>query len=412
LTAKIEKKTLSLIKHAGLLADSMGLSAYLVGGMVRDALLGIRPGKDIDLTVEGDGLGFAQTLADDLGASYKGFEKFRTARIFLKNGFRIDVASARSERYPEPGMLPVVELAAINHDLYRRDFTINAMAVRLNKKNYGELIDPFAGQADLKAGVLKVLHSKSFTDDPTRMLRFIRFKSRFGFKADERTQDLFESGLIKNVFDTVSGERLRDEMLLMLKETKAYEALKELRDCGALAILAPGLRLSAKLKVFFNRLKEEEKEIESDKINNIVIMLIGFLGFSGDRAVESFMKRFKICNEWKTAIIQAGKAKAAAKRLSQKLKPGQVYRLLKDTVKEAVYFLKLTLGKTAAVNIDGYLKAIKRVRVLVTGDDLIKLGIKPGKKLGAILGRLMEARLDGKVNGKREELEYVKRYLL
>jgi tRNA nucleotidyltransferase (CCA-adding enzyme) len=389
----------------------MGMKAYLVGGMVRDMILGLIPNRDIDITVEGDGLSFARSFADNEGASYKGFEKFRTARIFLKNGFRIDVASARSEKYPEPGMLPIVELAAINQDLYRRDFTINAMAVRLNRGSFGELLDPFNGQADIKFKILKVLHSNSFLDDPTRILRFIRFKSRFEFSADELTRGVFEAGLVNGVFNTVSGERLRDELLLMLKERRAYQALKELEKCGALAMLEPGIKVSVKLKPVLDKIFASVKEMAAAGIDPMAVRLSAFLVFSG-RAAASFLVKFKICNEWRTAVLQSGLAVKHIKKLSGKLLPGRVHGVLKGFGNEALYLLKISAGKTAAGNVERYMKILNKTRLSVTGHDLIKLGIKPGKKIGKILDALMEAKLNGMVHGKREELDYVRKILV
>lgn len=403
---------MSLIKKAGALADSMGLPAYLVGGMVRDALMGLYSKKDIDITVEGDGLAFARTLADDLGASYKGFEKFRTARIFLKGGQRIDVASARSEEYPEPGMLPIVELAAINQDLYRRDFTINAMGVRINRAQFGELLDPFNGQEDLKNRTLRVLYDRSFIDDPTRLLRFIRFQSRFGLKPEVNTMELFNADISAGVFEAVSGERIREELVLIMKEKNICEALRMLCESGASKALGHGIRCSTAINAAFLRADAMEEEIRARRVDPALIKMALFLSITPVKEAAEFIERYKFSNEWKEAVLQSRKAASLAGKLRKKLAPGQAHKLLKDFGPEALLFLKILLaGKAAADNVDNYIKAIDRVKVSTTGKDLIKMGIKPGGEMGRILDRLMEAKLDGKVTSKFDESQYVKNHM-
>lgn len=409
---KIDRKTLGLIKQAGGLADSLGINAYLVGGMVRDLFLGLVPNKDIDLTVEGDGLAFAKSLADNIGASYKGFEKFRTARIFLKNGFRIDVASARSEQYPEPGMLPIVELAAINQDLYRRDFTINAMAVRINKESFGELMDPFAGQADLEKGVLKVLHDRSFIDDPTRLMRFVRFKSRFCFTADAKTSALFTTAVTAGVFNTVSGERIREEILLILKEKNSCDAAAELAKCGILAELMPGLRFPKSAVAALCKIDSLEKNIRKYGADPVKMKLTEVLAASGDKSVQSFLDRFKFSTDWKTAVFGMRRASLRLKTLGRKLSPGKVHEQLEGARVDVLAYLELVKAETTARhNIRRYRLALKKTRLSITGTTLLEMGIKPGKICGTILRQLLIAKLNGLVKTRRAEIEFVEKHL-
>jgi len=412
LTTKTDKKTLGLIKQAGLLADSLGINAYLVGGMVRDVLLGLKPGRDIDLTVEGDGLAFARSFADNMDASYKGFEKFRTARIFLKDGFRIDVASARSEAYPEPGMLPIVELAAINQDLYRRDFTVNAMAVRINKDKFGELLDPFGGENDLKTGTLKVLHDRSFIDDPTRLLRFIRFRSRLGFKPDKNTMELFNADVSAGVFDAVSGERLREELVLILKEKNSCAAMLALSESGALAALAPGIRQGKAVAGAFHRIEAGEKFVINYGADPLKLKLAAVLAASGDKYTGEFLNKFKFANDWKIAVFGIRRACSRLKALGKKLLPGMVHEQLEGVRSDALAYLEIAMaGKTARENIRRYRTALKTVKLSITGKTLIEMGIKPGKICGAILKNTLVAKLDKKIKTRRQEIEFVEKFI-
>ncbi|GAI24807.1 unnamed protein product, partial [marine sediment metagenome] len=167
------------------------MRAYVVGGFVRDLLLGIE-NLDIDIVVEGKGIILAQKLGKELKGEVKKFPEFGTAAVMLPDGFKIDVATARSEFYEYPAALPRVEFASLKQDLYRRDFTINSMAVRLNKKGLGDLIDFYGGERDLKKKVVRVLYNLSFVEDPTRIFRAIRFEQRYGFQIDSQTRGFIE----------------------------------------------------------------------------------------------------------------------------------------------------------------------------------------------------------------------------
>ena len=194
-------KALSLI---GEVADEAGFPVYLVGGIVRDLFLRV-PNLDVDVVVEGDGITFAGMLLKKTGGRMKTHLKFGTAVVMLPGGLKIDIATARLEYYESPAALPTIELSSIKKDLYRRDFTINTLAVRLNKNRYGELIDFFSGLRDIKERTIRVLHSLSFVEDPTRVLRAIRFEQRFDFRLSKHTQSLVKSAVNMKLFDRLSG---------------------------------------------------------------------------------------------------------------------------------------------------------------------------------------------------------------
>ncbi|MBU3935843.1 hypothetical protein KJ909_04160 [Patescibacteria group bacterium] len=224
LKKKFPKKFFSIIKLIGEAADKAGVSAYIVGGPVRDALLKVK-NYDLDFAIEGDAIKFARDLNNQLKGDLKSHRTFGTATVSYED-MRVDIATARRETYKKPAAYPDVEPAAIKEDLFRRDFTINAMAVSVNKKNFGELVDFYGGHKDLKKKLIRVMHDKSFTDDPTRIFRAVRFSARFGFKIDPRTRKLIKEAILKGLLGEVNRGRVRKEVGLLLKEKKPLKCLQ------------------------------------------------------------------------------------------------------------------------------------------------------------------------------------------
>jgi len=238
-----------LIAAAREIADQLGASVYLVGGMVRDMLLE-RANEDVDLVVEGDGIAFAEALAEALDGRAHPHLPFLTAVITLPDGLRIDVASARTEFYRTPAALPEVATSLIRQDLYRRDFTINSLAVVLSGERYGELVDFFGGRMDIQRKEIRVLHSLSFIDDPTRALRAVRYSRRLGFTIAPDTRNLISTALEEGVFESLSGQRLRRELEILLAEPHPTPALALIADLGLLPAICPELRWSEEARSY------------------------------------------------------------------------------------------------------------------------------------------------------------------
>jgi tRNA nucleotidyltransferase (CCA-adding enzyme) len=217
LMGRLPRKNVGLLRQLGRFADEKGIMLYLVGGVVRDLLLN-RKNWDLDLTVEGDGPAFARLVADRYGASLVSFERFATARLIFSDGRKIDIATTRRESYAQPAALPDVRSASLDEDLYRRDFTINAMAIQLNAARFGQLHDPYDGRRDLKLKTLRVLYAESFIDDPKRILRAIRFAERFGFHLESGTSRLLQQAAATNMVARLSGPRLANEIFLLMNE--------------------------------------------------------------------------------------------------------------------------------------------------------------------------------------------------
>ena len=228
---------------------------YLVGGTVRDILLG-EPNFDVDIAVEGDAIALARAVADALGGRVRAHTKFGTAVVVFGDDQRIDVVTARTEFYDAPAALPSVEHATIREDLFRRDFTINAMAVSLKGDDFGRLVDPFHGRRDLEAKTIRVLHNLSFIDDPTRIFRAIRYESRYGFRMDEHTQRLARGTIEMGLVGDLSSARLRDELIALLEEGDAGASILRLAELGRGQAIHPHLAADEEAVSLLERLRE------------------------------------------------------------------------------------------------------------------------------------------------------------
>ena len=218
------KGPMKIIDIVGKLADELKTHVYIVGGPVRDKLLG-RKDYDLDFVVEGDGINFAEALNKTLKGKLTAYRAFGTATINF-NKKRIDVVTARKEHYKYPAAYPTVKPGSIKDDLYRRDFTINAMAIAVNKDGFGRLVDFYNGRKDLKKKVIRVLHDKSFMDDPTRIFRAVRFSARFGFKIEPHTKKLMKEAVRDGLLGEVNAGRIRKEIELFLKEKNPRKCLE------------------------------------------------------------------------------------------------------------------------------------------------------------------------------------------
>jgi tRNA nucleotidyltransferase (CCA-adding enzyme) len=229
LLSRLNPKLLDLVRSVGILAEAQGVSAYLVGGPVRDLMLK-RPNIDLDITVEKNGIRLADSFAAvNQGAKVTRYPAFKTATVTLPDGQLVDFATCRQETYVRGGAFPAIKPSGIKEDLLRRDFTINAMAIAINPDTWGKLIDPFKGKDDLSSKRLRVMHDKSFLDDPTRILRAARFKARLGLEMEAKTLKLLKSAIKIKVLDTIRPQRYVKDFNKILKEPKSLDAIKYLK---------------------------------------------------------------------------------------------------------------------------------------------------------------------------------------
>ena len=414
LRSRLPHRLVTMLEEAGQLADRGEVPLFVVGGCVRDLFLGIE-NLDLDLVVEGDGIAFARKLGEVLHARVKIHERFGTAILLLRDGFRLDVATARTEYYEYPTALPTVEQSSIKKDLYRRDFTINALAVRLNGKGFGDVIDFYGGQRDLNDKVIRVLHGLSFVEDPTRVFRAIRFETRFGFRLGKDTAALIAGAVKMNLFRRLSGHRLLEELKLLLSERKPKQAIKRLAELHLLKFIHPKLSWSDRLDRLLAALEEAVHWYRllylDRKMEVWLVYMMGFLELLPERAVKDVFKRFPFSEQ------EAGRLKMARvgchnviRRLASQrpIKPAEVYHLLSGLSDETLLLLMAkSKGETVKRQVSAFLTTYQHVKPIMTGTDLKTMGLKPGPKFKEILDRLLDVRLNGEIKTESEERDLV-----
>jgi tRNA nucleotidyltransferase (CCA-adding enzyme) len=323
LAGQLEKQlppgSLDLIRTAGTLAAELRFGLYLVGGAVRDILLG-RDSFDLDLVVEGDAPELAASLAGRINAALLVHRRFGTARL-RRDEMVVDLATARSETYSHPGALPAVSPGSIADDLQRRDFTINAMAANLGPGHFGVLVDPFSGEADLSRGLIRILHERSFIDDATRMLRAIRYEQRFGFRLEDSTGLLLRRDF--SMLDTISGDRIRHELELILKEDRPENALQRAQALGLLQMVHPSLEADGWLSDKY----EMARSVSPPSTTLSLALLTYRLG--GDE-IEDLIARLRIPGRAAAVIRDTCRLKADLPSLEDPgLPPSSIHRLLR-----------------------------------------------------------------------------------
>lgn len=418
LLERLPKDIVSLLQLAGQTGQELGVEVYAVGGFVRDMLLGI-PNDDIDLVVEGDGIVFAQNLGHKLAARVRSHLKFRTAVLILPSGQKIDVATARLEYYEYPAALPIVELSSLKMDLYRRDFSINTLAIHLCPPHFGRLVDFFGGQQDLKDGVIRVLHSLSFVEDPTRIIRAIRFEQRFQFKIGSQTERLIKNAVRLNIFQKLSGARIRHEMRLLAEDSAPLDALIRMRDLGLLQEIHPLLHFPQTKEAL---LEEIEKVITWYKLlfreeapDIWIVYFLGLVSGFDTHQVQALTSRLKFPPK-RTELVEStrrqlryvamqltqwGKNEGALADLYDILSPLSLEGLLYTMAKQR----KLEQKKA----ISHYLTHLQDVGILVTGSDIKEMGLEPGPQFANILRAVKRAVLNAEVRTREEQLKYAKR---
>lgn len=398
--------------RAGEVADERGEGAYLVGGSVRDLLRG-EENLDIDIVVEGDGIDFARCLGKEMGAKVVVHKRFGTAQV-IKGDFKLDVATARTEYYESPAALPTVELSSIKRDLYRRDFTINTLAVKLNKKDFGLLIDFFGGQRDLKDKAIRVLHNLSFIEDPTRAFRAIRFSERFGFKITRHTDNLIKHAIRMNIFEKLAGTRLYDEMILIFDETDPVRTMKRLGDYDLLKVIHPSLGFTHELEALLQSVHDTITWFEllflNEPYDRGMIYIMALLSRLDAEARQVALDRLSVLQPQRRKIV---KGLSDAQEIAKKIRPGdpvEVYYLLVNcSLEVALFSMALLHDSEKKKAVSHYLVHSRNVKPLLKGKDLKALGIPEGPLYSEIFRRIHDEKLVGKLEDKEEELKFVKK---
>jgi len=387
-----------LIAAAREVADQLGASVYLVGGMVRDMLLE-RANEDVDLVVEGDGIAFAEALAEALDGRAHPHLPFLTAVITLPDGLRIDVASARTEFYRTPAALPEVATSLIRQDLYRRDFTINSLAVVLSGERYGELVDFFGGRMDIQRKEIRVLHSLSFIDDPTRALRAVRYSRRLGFTIAPDTRNLISTALEEGVFESLSGQRLRRELEILLAEPHPTPALALIADLGLLPAICPELRWSEEARSY---LMEVEGQLAWYQLEELGvppepwILFLGGLALSaGSEAMLELAERLQLGGSTRGLFLALPAAVDEIKAVANSgLSLSQQAQVLEQHPAEALLLAMSDLPLQSRRSLANAAVAAVRVQLPVSGQNLLDGGVSPGPHIGRALRLTRDALID------------------
>jgi tRNA nucleotidyltransferase (CCA-adding enzyme) len=403
LSALIAKNTppemLDFLRTAGKTAEAEGRRLFVVGGVVRDLLMG-RPNLDFDLVVEGNAISLAQKLAETYQGRTIAHTRFTTAKLRWGR-WVVDIASTRSESYTRPGALPSVVLHPdIRQDLCRRDFTINAMAVSLAPSDFGQLTDIFHGQEDLSAGLIRILHERSFQDDATRLWRAVRYEQRLGFKIERDTLALLRRDL--KYLDTISADRLRNELELCLVEEKPEQALERASYLGLLARISPQWQVA---KTAVKNLVRARTRLQPYTPPSELYLAILFYNLNAEALAEIY-RRLNFSKSVARILQESYELHGSLDRLRQpSLSKGEIYLFLKDYSQNALLANLLCSDESEVSNrIELYLSDLKNVRTLIKGQELIKAGLASGPQVGKLLEKLKAARLDGQVDSKTAEL--------
>ena len=417
---RLPPRVQSILREFGRVGDELNCPVYAVGGFVRDLLLR-NHNLDVDIVVEGDGIRFAEYFAKEHPCKIRINRRFGTAALRLAGNLKVDIATARLEYYDSPAALPTVELSSVKRDLYRRDFTINTLAIKLNMEQFGELIDFFGAQRDIKEKVLRVLHNLSFVEDPTRVFRAIRFEQRFDFQLGRQTQNLIKNAVEMRFLDRLSGRRIFTELVLILNEEDPIPILRRMRDLDLLK--------SIHIRIPWE--KETENLLET--IKNVIswydllflegecerwqVYFYGLMDSLAEGEVLDVCQRLSLSEKNRKKII-SGRREAEetlremARRLDSKrrIRRSEMYQLLEPLSTEVKLFMMAKTTKKGTKQwISLFFTTLRGLKPLLKGRDLIRLGVQPGPIMKEILTDLLRARLDRRVKTREDEVNYVKR---
>jgi tRNA nucleotidyltransferase (CCA-adding enzyme) len=369
--------------------------AFLVGGAVRDLLRGAES-VDVDVAIEGDALAAAVVLADRLEGEVTTHERFGTATV-RAGELALDLAATRNERYARPGALPDVEPASLAEDLARRDFTVNAMAASLAPDELGRLHDPHSGLADLRAGAIRVLHYRSFAEDPTRLLRAVRYEVRLGFTMDSATEGWAREAVVERAPATVSGSRVRDELLDLLGEDEVAAGIARVRGLGLDRALHPALTADPELVA---GAALGAVETGADRVLAALAALVA----GAPDELAGWLDGLGLGRAERDRVARAARrAPALAEALSGELRASELHALLAPEPLEA---LAIALGSGAPGEpLLRYLADLRTVRLEIAGADLLAAGVPQSPAVGRALDETLRRKLDGEVSGHDDELE-------
>jgi|TARA_B100001971_G_C18234584_1_gene566284 tRNA nucleotidyltransferase (CCA-adding enzyme) len=409
LASLIEKhlppELISFIKQASALAEIKSDRLYLVGGIVRDLLLG-KASLDLDLVVEGDAIALARALMTDNPAKIIVHQRFGTAKLQFSE-WSVDIATTRRESYARPGALPTVKSGSIINDLFRRDFTNNAMAIKLNSDSYGHLIDLYGGHDDLKHKLIRILHEQSFIDDATRIWRSLRYEQRLGFKLELNTLRLLKRDI--PMLKTISGDRIRYELECVLKEQYPERIFGRAYELGVLKSLHPSLKGND----WFEKKFKQARQLSLPDRPPLGLYLALMTYPLTTQETEQFIVYLRLPKSLAQTLLDTSGIKAQlALLVDPRLPPSGIYHLLHSYSPQAVTASLLASDSLVVKeHIQLFLAKLRYMRPALNGNDLTKMGVPIGPNIKEILNLLHNARLDEKVISKQGEEEMVREWI-
>jgi tRNA nucleotidyltransferase (CCA-adding enzyme) len=411
---RLAPKVIALLRSLGAIGDQLGLNVYAVGGFVRDLLLGIE-NLDMDVTVEGDGIFFAECFAATCGCRVRSHPTFGTAVVILSDGSKIDVASTRLEYYESPGVLPTVERSSLRHDLYRRDFTINTLAFCINNNRFGLMTDYFGGWQDIRKRTVRVLHNLSFVEDPTRVFRAIRFEQRLEFVIAPHTENLLRSTVRMGVVSKVSGRRLLNELVLILMEKEPLGAIERMAGLGLLPSIHPNLKFAPET----GRVVHETAQVLTwfrllyldDPCQQWQVYLLALCDGLRHEEFEDACRRLAVPGRVISRVFgqrrhALGMLEALQRRIRRgpEIRNSEIYGWFRDLSLEALLYLAASANQEGVKRfVSLYLTRLRQVQCSLNGEALKSLGLLPGPEFRSIMNRLLAARLDGEICSHDEE---------
>jgi tRNA nucleotidyltransferase (CCA-adding enzyme) len=414
---------LDVVLKASELAKEKNYSLYLVGGFVRDLLLG-KPHLDLDIVVEGDAIALAKALSRVVGGRVHSHDRFGTAKLILDNKTGpladVDFTTARREFYEYSTALPKVERSSIKQDLYRRDFTINTMAISLDEHTFGELLDFYGGERDLKEGLIRVLHNLSFIEDPIRMLRAVRLEQRLGFRLEEMTEELISDAL--EWLDKVGGERVRQELEAVFQEDEPPKPLRRLSELGVLGQISPLLVwnewLEDKVQEYpaalarWRSQDSGERDAAEPGDPSLVMTYLALISINAPADdILGLAQRLKLSKDDTQFLVEVNHLGSRVSSLAESgLSRSAIYHLLRPYSREVIFVCWLALEEgLARSRLELFQKELRSVAALLDGNELREMGLAPGPRYAEVLGALRDARLDCRVETLEDERQMARR---
>lgn len=403
-----------VLGELGRVGADRGERVHVVGGFVRDMLLA-RRNLDIDLVVEGDGVGFALEAGEKLGVRVTVHRRFGTAVLVFSRDLHVDVASSRSEYYTRPGALPTVERSTLRQDLFRRDFSINAMAASLAPASFGVITDPFGGLRDLERGIVRALHSLSFVEDPTRVLRCARFAERYRFTIEPTTEQLAREAIDMKMLEEVSGARVREELLDIIDEDAPSKAFARLVPLGAMAaVVAEGTdpKSAVKAMAAIERGYIHLEGMFARPPRRRTTLVLAFVHGAERADAERWLRRMRFGKEYGEGVLAVHDAAGRVSRLlagARPMRDSRLHTALAPMPAETLVYLWATGGKRVRERVELFVRELARIKPAVNGADLLAMGYEASPAFAAILAQARADRLDGKTVGRKAELANLKR---